>query len=397
MTNEKIICIVTGTRAEYGLLKPLIFRILETDGLALRLVVTGMHLCSDFGNTWKEIENDGLVIDEKLEMQLSSDSNDGTAKSTALAMMSFADYFSRKRPDILIVLGDRFEMLASAVAAAFVNIPIAHIYGGDTTEGANDEFIRHSITKMSYLHFASNEQSRNRIIQLGEAPERVYNTGALSVENILNTSMLSKKDLEEKIGFSLGKSYGIVTFHPTTLDVDSRAEIEVKNLLTALNGFPEMRFIITKANADAGGRVINKVLEEYTKNMSNCILIDSMGLQLYLSAMKYSSVVIGNSSSGIYEAPSFHVPTVDIGNRQRGRLRADSVINCEPIVDEISSAIRKALSPEWVSIAEVTKNPFGDGTTSKQIVDIIKEYLQENKIKIMKKFYDLPFHEEARQ
>jgi GDP/UDP-N,N'-diacetylbacillosamine 2-epimerase (hydrolysing) len=394
MTNEKIICIATGTRADYGLLKPLIVRISEIEGFTLKLVVTGMHLCAEFGNTWKEIENDGVSIDEKLEVLMASDTNAAMTKSTAIAIHSFTEYFERKRPDLLIILGDRFEMLACSIAAAFTNIPIAHIYGGDTTEGAIDEFIRHSITKMSYLHFTSNAQSRNRVIQLGEAPERVYNVGALSVENALSTQLLDKKTLEERIGFSLGSQYGLVTYHPSTLDTENRAEQETKILLSSLDRFPDMQFIITKANADANGKKINSILSEYTASKKNCILVDSMGLLLYLSAMKTAAVVIGNSSSGIYEAPGFHIPTVNIGNRQRGRLHAGSIINCNPTVEEISSSIEKALSPEWKAITNAVVNPFGDGTTSEKIVDIIKEYLQEDKIMIMKCFHDLSHNED---
>ena len=392
--RNKTVCVVTGTRADYGLIKPLLKRIIETQELCLRLVVTGMHLCSEFGYTVNEIKNDGIPIDEQLETLMASDNMTGMTKSTAVTMLSFADYFDRKHPDILLILGDRFEIFACATAAAFANIPIAHLYGGDTTQGAVDEFLRHSITKMSYLHFPSTEQSRNRIIQLGEDPDRVYNVGALSVENIQKIKLYDKNDIRKKLNFAFSDCFGLVTFHPVTLDTESCAEKETLELLQALDKFPEMSFILTKANADANGRIVNEVLSKYANERNNCILVESLGLQLYLSAMKSAAVVIGNSSSGIYEAPGLGTPTVNIGNRQNGRVQSESIINCNAIENDIINAIIKALSKEWVKKTQNSANPYGDGTTSDKIVKILQQTLNTEKINVMKKFYDLPFIED---
>ncbi|MEM1484896.1 UDP-N-acetylglucosamine 2-epimerase [Oscillospiraceae bacterium PP1C4] len=384
----KQLCVVTGTRAEYGLLKPLICAILEDAQLQLTLVVTGMHLCPEFGLTYQEIVADGFTIDEKIEILLSSDTTRGMTKSVGLAMLSFAEYFERKRPDMLVVLGDRYEIFACATAAAMAFIPIAHLYGGDTTEGAVDEFLRHSITKMSYLHFVSTDVSKKRVEQLGESPDRVFNYGALGVENILSVPLLSKPMLEKSIEFELNRNYALVTFHPVTMENESAHE-QFGQLLTALDRFADLKFIFTKANSDANGRIINAMIDDYVESRSNCVAFTSMGMLRYLSAMKYASLVIGNSSSGLYETPSFHIPTINIGDRQRGRLQASSIINCSPVCDDIACAIERGLSPEWVNIAKQTVSPFGSGNTSKRIVAKIEEFLLDDKIDMKKKFYDL--------
>lgn len=383
----KTICIVTGTRAEYGLFKPLIRGILADGTFHLRLVVTGMHLCPEFGLTDREIEDDGIAIDEKLEIMLSSDTNVGMTKSTGLAMLSFAEYFSRKRPDLLIVLGDRFEIFACATAAALAQIPIAHLYGGDTTEGATDEFLRHSITKMSYLHFTSTYVSKSRVEQLGESPDRVFNVGALSIENILRMPLLDKTAFEKSIDFHLN-DFALVTFHPVTLENGS-AEEQFSQLLCALDQFKGMQFIFTKANSDANGRVINAMIDRYVADRANCVAFTSLGLLRYLSAMKYAKMVIGNSSSGLYETPSFHIPTVNIGDRQKGRLQPESVVNCEPQKDEIVAAIHKAFIPEFLQVCTYASNPYGDGHASEKMIAIIKDFLLNDKIEIKKKFYDI--------
>lgn len=386
----KNLCAVTGTRAEYGLLRPLMKRILSDGQLHMQLVVTGMHLCPEFGLTAGEIEADGFSIQEKIEIILSSDTHVGMTKSMGLALVSFAEYFAREKPDMLILLGDRYEIFACACAAAMAGIPIAHLYGGDTTEGAMDEFLRHSITKMSYLHFPSNLLSRRRVIQLGENPDRVFNFGALSVENILNMPLLCKAELEKKLAFSLERDYALVTFHPTTME-DETAKEQVEALLSALEQFESMKFIFTKANSDVGGRMINRLIEDYVKTRENCIAVASLGIVNYLSAMKYAKAVIGNSSSGLYEAPSFHIPTIDIGDRQKGRVKADSVIHCEPDARAIVGAMHKAFSKQWQAVAENTVSPFGDGDTSRKIVATIKEFLFEKKIDLKKKFYGIDF------
>lgn len=381
---KKKICVVTGTRAEYGLLRPVIKRIAGDEDLELSLVATGMHLCPEFGLTYKEIEQDGIAIDEKMEILLSSDTRLGMTKSTGLALFSFAEYFERKRPDVLVILGDRFEIFACSTAAAMVHIPIAHLYGGDTTEGAIDEFFRHSITKMSYLHFTTTEQYKRRVEQLGEHPGRVFNVGSVGVENILNMTLLSREELEEGINFNLEGDYALVTFHPVTLD-EEPAEAQFSELLRALDALKNIKFIFTKANSDADGRIINKMIDDYAAENSNCIAFESLGIKRYLSAMKYARMVIGNSSSGLYETPSFKIPTINIGDRQKGRIQANSVINCPPVTSEIINAINLGLEKDCSD----TVNPYQGDQPSKAIVDKIKEFLFEGKIDLKKKFWDL--------
>ncbi|MCL2365883.1 MAG: UDP-N-acetylglucosamine 2-epimerase [Oscillospiraceae bacterium] len=380
----KKICIVTGTRAEYGLLRPVINKISQEKDLELSLVATGMHLSPEFGLTYREIESDGFSIDEKVEMLLSSDTCQGMTKSTGLAIISFSEYFERKRPDVVILLGDRFEIFACATAAAMAQVPIAHLYGGDTTEGAIDEFLRHSITKMSYLHFTSNKQSAHRVIQLGESPDRVLSVGSTGVENILSMDLLSLQNLNTSLGNWLTHEYALVTFHPETMGGTS-ADVQLRNLLCALDNFKNMQFIFTKANADAEGRIINAMIDEYIAKNSNCIAFDSLGVLKYLSAMKYSTMVIGNSSSGLYEAPSFKIPTVNIGDRQKGRIRADSVIDCIPFSEDIISAINKCLCMDCRN----TINPYEGTKPSQKIVDTIKNVLNKGDIHLKKKFWDL--------
>jgi GDP/UDP-N,N'-diacetylbacillosamine 2-epimerase (hydrolysing) len=385
---KKNICVVTGTRAEYGLLKRLIFKLTDNIKFDTKIVATGMHLSPEFGLTYKEIEKDGLKIDEKIEILLSSDTPESISKSMGLAIISFAEYFKRTQPDLVIVLGDRYEMLSVCCAAMNAKIPIAHLYGGETTEGAIDECIRHAITKMSYLHFTSTEKYRKRVIQLGEEPNRVFNVGALGAENILKTKLLSKSMLEEQISFKLDKLYAVVTFHPVTLE-ENNVEYQFTQLLNACNKYKNMKFIFTKANSDANGRIINYMIDKYVLENSNSVGFESLGMLKYLSAVKYCDIVIGNSSSGIVEAPTFKVPTINIGNRQKGRLKVETIIDCEPQVNEIISSIEKAKSKEFKEIVKNYKNIFGDGNTSKRISKIIEQFLCEEKINLNKKFYDL--------
>lgn len=387
---KKTICVLTATRAEYGLLKPLIAKLAKVPEFELKIVVTGMHLSPEFGLTYKEIEQDGFVIDKKIEILLSADSPTAVSKSMGLAMISFADYFSEVKPDMLVVLGDRYETLAVAMVAMNERVAITHIHGGETTEGAVDEAVRHSLTKLSYLHFASTEVYRKRIVQLGEHPERVFNVGALGVENILNEKLLTKSELENSLNINLDKAYAVATFHPVTLENNS-AENQIKTLLDVCQKRSELNFIFTKANADADGRIINQMIDLYAKENANIFAFTSLGLKRYLSALKYAEFVIGNSSSGLIEAPSFYIPTINIGDRQKGRIMAESVVNCKADAVEIEKAIDKALSSEFKQIAKNTVSPYGKGESSEKIVTVMKEYLLENEVDLKKKFYDLEF------
>lgn len=388
---KKNICVITGTRAEYGLLCPLIKKINEDDKLNLQLVVTGMHLSPEFGLTYKQIEEDGYKIDEKVEILLSSDTSIGISKSMGLAMISFSEVFDRLKPDMVVVLGDRYEIFSAVSVANISRIPVCHLHGGETTEGAFDENLRHSITKMSYLHFTSTEEYRKRVIQLGESPDRVFNVGAIGIENIKKMNLLSKEELERSIDFKLDKKYAIVTFHPVTLE-NNTAKNQFKELLLALDSIKDLKVIFTKANSDTDGRIINNMIDEFVlTDKERFISFTSMGSLRYLSAIKYSNVVIGNSSSGIVELPSFNKPTINIGDRQKGRIQAKSIINCDPVKQEIEKAIEKALSKEFLENIKDIKNPYGDGNVSNKIMEKIKYFLENDKINLKKKFYDLEF------
>lgn len=384
----KKICVLTATRAEYGLLSPIIKRMSEDSELDVKVVVTGAHLSPEFGLTYKELENDRIEIHKKIEILLSADSPSAISKSMGLAMISFADYFAENEFDGLLVLGDRYETLAVCCAAMNARIPIIHLHGGETTEGAIDEAVRHAITKMSYLHFTSTEVYRKRVIQLGESPDRVYNVGAMGVENALHTPLMTKEELAMDLGIDLEVPYGVLTFHPVTLETDS-AEKQMRELLSALDDIKDMQFIVTKANADADGRVINAMLEEYAARNSHIHVYSSLGMRRYLSAVKYARLVIGNSSSGLIEAPAFKVPTINIGDRQKGRIRAESVIDCESEHEKIISAIKKAQSEGFIAGLRDMENPYGDGRTSVRIVETIKKRLGNNKESLKKKFYDI--------
>lgn len=384
---KKKISVLTATRAEYGLLKPVIEKLQLVPEFDVRVVTTGAHLSQEFGLTYKEIERDGILIDEKIEILLSADTPSAISKSMGLAMISFADYFKRLKPDMLIVLGDRYETLAVAAVAMNQRIPITHLYGGETTEGAIDESIRHAITKLSYLHFTSTEEYRRRVIQLGENPDRVFCVGAIGIENVLNEEFMSKSELERSINFKLDRPYAMVTFHPVTLE-DNNSEEQIKALLDVCALHKEMKFIFTKANADTNGRIINQMIDNFVNINDHAIAFASLGKTRYLSALKYSSVVIGNSSSGLVEVPSFGIPTINIGDRQKGRLQADSVINCEPIKSDIKKAIEIALSKEFKEKAKNTINPYGDGNTSGKIIEKIKDFILNDKVNLKKQFYD---------
>lgn len=378
--------VFTSTRAEYGLLKGVIQEIAKSDELQLQLLVSGTHLSADFGMTINEIKADGFQADEAIEMIVSHDTPTGVCKSMGLAMIGYGEALIRSSPDVLVILGDRYEAFCAAAAAQICRVPVAHIHGGEATEGLIDEAFRHSITKMSHLHFASCEVYRQRIIQLGEAPDRVFNVGALGVENIQRISLMARSELSKSIGFNLEKPYFLVTFHPVTLE-KSTSEGQCQSLLDTLDAFPEYNVIFTKANADTDGRVINRLIDEYAeKRPERCITVTSLGMHRYLSAMKYATAIIGNSSSGIVETPTFKVPTVNIGDRQKGRVKAESVIDCEPSVSTIASSIRKAISPEFKKVLKLTKNPYEQADTAARIVKKITLFRHIELIK--KSFYN---------
>ncbi len=382
----KKICVVTGTRAEYGLLYWLMRAIDADTELELQLVVTGMHLSPEFGLTYKEIEKE-FKIDRKIEMLLSSDTTVSISKSMGLAQIGFADAYNDLKPDILIVLGDRYEIFSAVSAAMIDRIPIAHISGGETTEGAFDEAIRHSITKMSHLHFVGMDDYRKRVIQLGEHPDRVFNIGGMGIENIKRMQLLSKNKFEESIGFKLNKKNILVTFHPVTLE-KMTAKTQFQELLNVLDKLKDTNIIFTKANSDTGGRVINDMIEEYVKkNSHRSTSFTSLGQLRYLSALQFIDAVVGNSSSGLAEAPSFKIGTINIGDRQKGRIKADSVIDAMPNMKSIDQAFKKLYSKEFKTVLNHTGNPYGDGIASKKIVSILKKI--DIKTILKKRFYDI--------
>lgn len=383
MAKRKI-CVVTGSRAEYGLLYWPMKEIQADPGLELQLIVTGMHLSPEFGLSYRAIEADSFIIDAKVEMLLSSDTPVGIAKSIGLGTIGMADALARLKPEILLLLGDRYEILAAAQAALVARIPVAHIAGGDTTEGAFDEAIRHSITKMSHLHFVTNEDAARRVRQLGENPAYVFNVGSPGLDNITRLKLMDRKDMERDLGFSFKKKNLLVTFHPVTLELQS-AETQFQALLSALDGLgEEVGIIFTKPNADTGGRSIIRLIDGYTTTHVNAHAYASLGQLRYLSVMSQVDAVVGNSSSGLYEAPSFKKPTVNIGDRQKGRLQASSVINCTPTVSEITEAIAKALAAD----CSAAVNPYGDGQSAIRIRDGLKN-IAEPEALLKKHFFDL--------
>lgn len=380
------ICVVTGTRAEYGQLRWVMEGIRETPGLELQLIVTGMHLSSEFGLTYREIEQDGFQIDHKVEMLLSSDSATGVAKSMGLGMIGSGDALQQLQPDLMLVLGDRFEIFSAVAAAMVARVPVAHLHGGETTEGAFDEAIRHSITKMSHLHFVAAEEYRKRVIQLGEQPERVFLVGGLGLDNIKKLELLERPALEESLGFKLGKKNLLVTFHPVTLE-NATSTDQMTELLAALEALGDTNLIFTMPNADTGGRELIGMIEQYVSSHANARAYTSLGHLRYLSCIRHMDGVIGNSSSGLTEAPSFCKGTVNIGDRQRGRIKADSVIDCSPDRKSISAALTQLFSPEFQMKLKATRNPYGEGGASEKIVQVLQKYPLES---IMKKsFYNL--------
>lgn len=380
------ICVITGTRAEYGLLYWLMKEIEADNELELQLIVTGMHLSPEFGLTYKEIEKD-FKIDKKIEMLLSSDTAIGICKSMGLAQISFAEAFDELKPDILVVLGDRYEIFSCVSAAMIARISIAHLSGGEVTEGAFDESIRHSITKMSHLHFCATDEYRNRVIQLGEQPNRVFNVGGMGIENTKRLNLLSHEEFEKSIDFKLNKKNILVTFHPVTLE-NSTAKEQFEELLDAIDELKDTCIIFTKANSDTDGRVINQMIDEYvSKNAHKSVGFTSLGQLRYLSALQHVDAAVGNSSSGLAEAPSFKIGTINIGDRQKGRIKAKSVIDCKPIKSSISQAFEKLYSREFKEMLKRVENPYGDGYASEKIIKQLKKINLDNILK--KQFYDL--------
>lgn len=375
------VAVFTGTRAEYGLLYWLLKDLQQDSEIELQLLVSAMHLSPEFGMTYQQIEADGFTITEKVEMLLSSDSAVGTAKSIGLGVLGFADALERMKPDVLVVLGDRFEALAVTQAAMILRIPIAHIHGGEITEGAYDDAIRHAITKLSLLHFTSTEAHRNRVIQLGEHPSRVFNVGAVGLDHLQRSKMFSLAELSASLNFKLEQPYFLVTYHPVTL-ASEPAKASFENLLKALDAFPQHQIILTYPNADDGGREIIPLLEAYAKQQPSRVLaIPSLGQKRYLSAVKHAAAVVGNSSSGIIEVPSFKVPTVNIGERQRGRLAAESVFSCPSTTAAIIETLQLGLKSDLTQVV----NPYGKGKASEAIL----KQLKAADLSVVKTFYDL--------
>jgi len=386
INKKKNVCVVTGSRAEYGLLRFLMKDIQASLTLDLEIIATGMHLSSEFGNTYQEIEKYGFVINEKIEMLLSSDTPTSISKSTGLGIIGFSDIFKKHKPDLLIVLGDRYEIFAAAIAAMFTKIPIAHIHGGETTQGAYDEAIRHSITKMAWWHFVANAESEKRVIQLGENPSRVFNVGGLGVDAIKKTNLLSKDKLMIKTGIKFGKKNLLITYHPVTLE-NNTSQKYFQNLLNVLAELQDTFLIFTMPNADSNGKIIKNMIENFVSNrIETSISFSSMGSLNYLSTLQFVDGVVGNSSSGLAEAPTFKIGTINIGDRQAGRIRAKSVIDCNPEQKSIKNAIKKLYSKEFQNKLEMVSNPYGNGKATEKITEILKMTKIPKHLK--KEFYD---------
>jgi len=381
------ICVVTGTRADYGLLRWVMEGINNDNELTLQIIATGMHLSPEFGLTYQAIEDDGFQIDRKVEMLTSSDTSVGIAKSMGLGMIGFADALSDLKPDIIVVLGDRFEIFSAVTAALVAQIPVAHLHGGETTEGAFDEAIRHSITKMSHLHFVAAEEYRRRVIQLGEKPNHVFLVGGLGIDNINRLKLLEREELERSIDFKFGQKNLLITFHPVTLE-KATASDQMTRLLNVLSRLKNTHLIFTLPNADTNGRKLIQLIKRFVAKHPNARAYTSLGQLRYLSCLSYVDGVVGNSSSGLLEAPSFKKGTINIGDRQRGRLQSKSVINSEPIEDSIKVALEKLYCSEFQESLQMVRNPYGEGGASDKVVEILKKHSVECIVK--KAFYDLP-------
>lgn len=386
------IAVVTGTRAEYGLLRPVLLKLAARPDVQLLLLVTGTHLAKEYGHTITEIETDkeqGILIDAELDIltQPVGEGRVATARRTALALDGCITYFQKQAPDVLVALGDRYEIFAAAQGAALLGIPVAHISGGDVTHGADDDWFRHCITKMAKLHFTSCEVYRQRVIRMGEQPDTVLNVGALGDENIRNMHLLTKAELESSLHISLAKPYALVTFHPETA-ADTAPARQMKEFLQAVEQLPQLTYLFTMANADAGGDEMNRMVKAYCDAHNNAVLFSSLGVLRYLSAMKYAALVLGNSSSGVVETPSFGVPCVNVGNRQTGRVTSDNIINCPLQSGAIAAAVQKAIGPGFAQQAAAVQSPYNGGDTSGQIVDALLKALQNGQLAPAKHFYD---------
>ena len=391
MTSIRNICIVTGSRAEYGLLKWTMRHLQENPRVRLQILVTGMHLSPEFGDTWQAIAADGFRIDRKVVMLLSSDTPHGMAKSAGIGVSGIADALDQLAPDLLLVLGDRFEIFAAASAATLMAIPVAHIHGGEATEGAIDDALRHAITKLSHLHFTSTERYRQRVIQMGEDPKRVFCFGAPGIDAIFSLELLSREQLEQAIGFHLGERYFLVTFHPVTLG-STPSSGELEEIFAALDELPvDIHIVFTMPNADAGGRALAARIRRFAdRNPQRVAAFASLGQLRYLSAMKQCLAVVGNSSSGVIEAPALGTGVVNIGERQKGRVQAESIINCGPTRVEIARALARAISPEYQAAAAAVINPYGMAGASEKIASAVATFPLTDLSR--KSFHDLSFH-----
>lgn len=381
----KTVCVVTGTRADYGLLRWVIQGVKDSKKLNLQLVATGMHLSPEFGFTWRDIEADGFHIDRRVESLVSSDTSVGIAKSMGLGMIGFAEAYADLQPDIVLVLGDRFEIFAAAAAAMVARIPIAHLHGGEATEGLIDEAMRHSITKMSQLHFVATDEYRRRVIQLGEHPDRVFLVGGMGIDSILGLSLLEKDELEESLGCRFNVRNLLVTFHPVTLEHET-STAQIAELLAALEELEDTSLIFTMPNADTDGRAIFELVSAYAASHEHAKVFTSLGQRRYLSCIRQVDGVVGNSSSGLAEVPSFKKGTINIGDRQKGRVRATSVIDCDPNRESIGAAIRYLYSPEFQESLRRTENPYGNGGASEAVVQVLESVETHDLLK--KEFFD---------
>lgn len=384
----KKMAVVTSTRAEYGLLSPVIkeLRKYESDELKVDLIVTGTHLSEEYGRTIEEITD---RVDHQVIVPVDSETEIDISLNQADVLIKFTKLFSYERYNAVILLGDRYEIMAIAIAAGNTRTPIFHLCGGDTTEGALDEWIRHSITKISFLHFVTNDESQRRVIQLGEDPARVFNYGSTSIDNIYMIANMSKEEALESVGL-LDCKFALCTYHPVTME-NGNIDVKMDCFFKAIKVYSDIHFIVTKSNADQGGAKINRLLDEAENVIDNLHVFTSLGVRRYLSLMKYSEFVLGNSSSGIIEAPAFHIPTINIGDRQKGRLQTMSIINCGEETDEIISAIELALSEEFCKICNGVTSPYGDGNASQKIAKKAVEFVLADSIELKKKFYDVEF------
>ena len=383
----KKVCVVTGTRAEYGLLHGVMDGILKSKYMELQVIATGMHLSNEFGLTYKDIEKDGFTINQKIEILLSADTPSAISKSTGIGLIGFADAYNELKPDIVVVLGDRFEVLAASIAATFANIPIAHISGGETTSGAYDEAIRHSITKMSWWHFVAADEYEKRVVQLGENPERVFNVGGLGVDVIKKTKLLTKKELSNKTGIKFSKKNLLVTYHPVTLEKQTSKK-HFQSLLDVLSDLTDVHLIFTMPNADSDGKIIKRMIDDFVeRHKDRSIAFTSMGHTNYLSTMQFIEGVVGNSSSGLTEAPTFKIGTINIGDRQKGRLKAKSVIDCEPTKVSIKKAFDTLYSKGFQKILTSVKNLYPERNATEKIIEILLKVKIPGEPK--KEFYNL--------